>query len=197
MAARPKGITSQFLDAAAIEKITSAVVRAVAMAVPVVPEAVASQVRVESEKAVRDISVAASAARRKIQTAVQDGLDSISARIREQEVQTLKLVDARKLVVEHPWLGQSTGGLFFCLVCTKHASLLTHNKQQQSEWIAGNSGVNPVNADCPFRKSVHSHEESAMHQLAVQFDKDRDAMPIATTFGRYTSHAEQVTENLI
>ena len=71
MAPRPQPVKSSHLDAPAIQQITEAIVRAVALAVPTVPEAVAHQVRVESARAVKDISVASSAARRLIQTAAR------------------------------------------------------------------------------------------------------------------------------
>ena len=195
MAPRPKPIKSTHLDAAAIQQITEAIVRAVAVAVPTVPEAVAHQVRIESQRAVKDISVASSAARRLIQSAVRDGLETLSSQMSAQDKSTQKLLEARALVVERSWLGQSTGGLFFCLVCTKHASLLLHAKQQKSEWIAGNCGVNPNNADSPFKRMVHSHEESAMHKLSVGFENASNC--IDTALAKVNSHAEEVTVKLL
>jgi len=195
MPSRPAQIKSAHLDAAALSDITDAIVRAVAAAVPTVPAAVANQIRVEAERAVKDISVAASAARRTIQTAVQDGVATISAQQRQHEEQTNKLVSARKLSVERSWLAASTGGLYYCLLCTKHANLLTHTKQQRSQWIAGNCGVNPVNADSPFRKQVQNHEDSDMHKVAVQFEAASDT--IDTALGKYNSHSEAVTVTLM
>ena len=195
MAPKPAPIASTVLDPKTIADIIDVVVKAVAAAMPTVPAAVARQVRVEAERAVQDISVASSTARRKIQSAVQDGLESISAKIRDHEDKTKKLLDARQLAVDRSWLGRSTGGLYYCLTCTKHSNLLTHGRQQKSDWIAGNAGVNPCNADAPFKRQVHTHEESAMHKLAVGFDTS--ANTIDTAISKFDGHAEAVTINLM
>ena len=89
----------------------------------------------------------------------------------------------------------SAGGRYFCLTCTKHATLFTHVRQQKSEWVAGNAGVDPVNADSPFRRRVQDHEDCTMHKLAIEFDSGSST--ISTALNSHAARAEAITENLI
>ena len=196
---RPAPISSSVLDQAAVNDIISAVVKAVSAAIPEVPAAVANQIHEESVRACRDISVATSSARRSIQEAVRTGLACFDVKIAEVKAQTKKMVDNKKLAADRDWLALLGSGYYFCAVCTKHSNLFTNIKQQKSIWIAGNGGVDPANYRLgkPFTHQVCIHEGSEMHLLAVGFQKDRAAMSLATTFGRYKSHAEAVTETLM
>ena len=101
--------------------------------------------------------------------------------------------ERKNLASSRSWPLLMPNGRYCCGVCTSHASHFNHQKQYTSPWLMANGGVKYADR---FSNKALKHEESNMHELAIELEAERALNPLEFSLQHQLHESRVITAKL-